>query len=66
MVKLRKFQEAVDVLKPVLDTNPKEDVAYFAHTNLATALQDSKGQVIALERIPRADVLRAVAALSEE
>jgi tetratricopeptide (TPR) repeat protein len=38
MVKLRKFQEAVDVLKPVLDTNPKEDIAYFAHTNLATAL----------------------------
>lgn len=38
MVKLRKFQEAVDVLKPVLDANPREDIAYFAHTNLATAL----------------------------
>lgn len=38
MVKLRKFQEAVDVLKPVLDANPAGDVAYFAHTNLATAL----------------------------
>jgi len=38
LVKLRKFQEAVDVLKPVLASNPKEDIAYFAHTNLATAL----------------------------
>jgi tetratricopeptide (TPR) repeat protein len=38
LVKLRKFQEAIDVLKPVLDSNPKEDIAYFAHTNLATAL----------------------------
>ncbi len=38
MVKLRKFQEAVDVLKPVLASTLKEDVAYFAHTNMATAL----------------------------
>jgi len=38
MVKLRKFQEAVDVLKPVLASTPKEDIAYFAHTNIATAL----------------------------
>ncbi len=38
MVKQRMFQEAVDVLKPVLASNPKEDIAYFAHTNLATAL----------------------------
>src|SRR5205085_2252062 len=38
MVKQRQFQEAVDVLRPVLDSNPKEDIAYFAHTNLATAL----------------------------
>jgi tetratricopeptide (TPR) repeat protein len=38
LVKLRKFQEAVDVLKPVLASTLKEDVAYFAHTNMATAL----------------------------
>ena len=38
LVKLRKFQEAVDVLKPVLAANPKGDVEYFARTNLATAL----------------------------
>ncbi|MEK7833710.1 MAG: tetratricopeptide repeat protein, partial [Acidobacteriota bacterium] len=38
LVKMRKFQEAVDVLKPVLAANPAGDVAYFAHTNLATAL----------------------------
>lgn len=38
LVKLRKFQEAVDVLKPVLAANPAGDVAYFAHTNMATAL----------------------------
>ncbi|MBS1786444.1 MAG: tetratricopeptide repeat protein [Acidobacteria bacterium] len=38
LVKLRKFQEAVDVLKPVLASNPTGDVEYFARTNLATAL----------------------------
>lgn len=38
LVKLRKFQEAVDVLKPVLASNPKGDAEYFARTNLATAL----------------------------
>lgn len=38
LVKLRKFQEAVDVLKPVLAANPAGDVVYFAHTNMATAL----------------------------
>ncbi len=38
LVKLRKFQEAVDVLKPVLASTLKEDVAYFAHTNMATSL----------------------------
>lgn len=38
LVKLRQFQEAVNVLKPMLASNLKEDLAYFAHTNLATAL----------------------------
>ena len=38
LVKLRKFHEAVDVLKPVLAMNPTGDVEYFARTNLATAL----------------------------
>lgn len=38
LVKLRQFQEAVSVLKPLLASNPKEEIAYFAHTNLATAL----------------------------
>jgi len=38
LVKLRRFQEAVSVSRQALALNPKEDVAYFAHTNLATAL----------------------------
>jgi tetratricopeptide (TPR) repeat protein len=38
LVKLRRFQEAVGVLRQVLAQNPKDEVAYFAHTNLATAL----------------------------
>jgi tetratricopeptide (TPR) repeat protein len=38
LVKLRRFQEAVSVSRQALAQNPKEDVAYFAHTNLATAL----------------------------
>jgi tetratricopeptide (TPR) repeat protein len=38
LVKLRRFQEAVPVLQHVLTENPKDEVAYFAHTNLATAL----------------------------
>ncbi|MFN0107723.1 MAG: tetratricopeptide repeat protein [Blastocatellia bacterium] len=38
LVKLKKFQQAVDVLKPVLSANPKGDVEYFARTNMATAL----------------------------
>lgn len=38
LVKLRKFQDAVNVLKPVLAANPKGDIEYFARTNLATAL----------------------------
>src|SRR5205823_12518655 len=37
-VKLRRFEEAVGVLKQVLEQEPKDDLAYFAHTNLATAL----------------------------
>jgi tetratricopeptide (TPR) repeat protein len=38
LVKLRRFQEAVTVLQQSLAQNPKEEIAYFAHTNLATAL----------------------------
>ena len=38
LVKLRRFQEAVNLLRETLAQNPREDVAYFAHTNLATAL----------------------------
>jgi tetratricopeptide (TPR) repeat protein len=38
LVKLRRFQEAVPALRRVLSENPKDDLAYFAHTNLATAL----------------------------
>jgi tetratricopeptide (TPR) repeat protein len=38
LVKLRRFQEAVGLLRQVLAQNPKDEVAYFAHTNLATAL----------------------------
>lgn len=38
LVKLRRFQEAVVLLRQVIAQNPKDDVAYFAHTNLATAL----------------------------
>jgi tetratricopeptide (TPR) repeat protein len=38
LVKLRRFQEAISVSRQALAQNPKEDLAYFAHTNLATAL----------------------------
>jgi tetratricopeptide (TPR) repeat protein len=38
LVKLRRFPEAVTLLRETLAQNPKEEVAYFAHTNLATAL----------------------------
>jgi tetratricopeptide (TPR) repeat protein len=38
LIKLRRFQEAVPVLQSVLVENPKDEIAYFAHTNLATAL----------------------------
>lgn len=38
LVKLKRFQEAVGVSRQALAQNPKDDVAYFAHTNLATAL----------------------------
>lgn len=37
LVKLRRFQQAVSVLKQVLEQQPSTDLAYFAHTNLATA-----------------------------
>ena len=38
LVKLRRFQEAVPALQRVLVENPKDEISYFAHTNLATAL----------------------------
>jgi len=38
LVKLKRFPEAVGVSRQALALNPKEDLAYFAHTNLATAL----------------------------
>lgn len=38
LVKLRRFQEAVDLLKPLLASNPAGDAEYYAHTNMATAL----------------------------
>ena len=38
LVRLRRFPEAVPVLKAVLAQNPSDDTTYFAHTNLATAL----------------------------
>ncbi|MGE0132624.1 MAG: tetratricopeptide repeat protein [Blastocatellales bacterium] len=38
LVKLRRFQEAVTLLQKVIAQNPKDDLAYFAHTNLAVAL----------------------------
>jgi tetratricopeptide (TPR) repeat protein len=38
LVKLRRFEEAVGLLRRVLQQQPAEEVAYFAHTNLATAL----------------------------
>ncbi|HEY6401843.1 MAG TPA: tetratricopeptide repeat protein, partial [Blastocatellia bacterium] len=38
LVKLGRFQEAAGVARQALAQNPKEDVAIFARTNLATAL----------------------------
>lgn len=38
LIKLRRFQEAVPLLRRVLAANPKAELVYFAHTNLATAL----------------------------
>jgi tetratricopeptide (TPR) repeat protein len=38
MVKLRRFQEAVGLLRQVIAWNPSQDIAYYAQTNLATAL----------------------------
>ena len=37
-VKLKRFSEAIALLRRVLEQNPKGDTAYVAHTNLATAL----------------------------
>ncbi|MGH9768220.1 MAG: tetratricopeptide repeat protein [Blastocatellia bacterium] len=37
-VKLRRFQEAVALLLKVIAQNPKDELAYYAHTNLAVAL----------------------------
>lgn len=38
LVRLRRFQDAVPVLRGALAQNPPDEIAYFAHTNLATAL----------------------------
>ncbi|MDX2031731.1 MAG: tetratricopeptide repeat protein [Blastocatellia bacterium] len=38
LVKLRRFQEAIPAMRQALAKGPREDLAYFAHTNLATAL----------------------------
>ncbi|MBO0798589.1 MAG: tetratricopeptide repeat protein, partial [Blastocatellia bacterium] len=38
LVKLRRFQDAITVLRQALAQNPAAEIAYFAHTNLATAL----------------------------
>jgi tetratricopeptide (TPR) repeat protein len=38
LVKLRRFQDAANVLRQVLETPPPDEQAYFAHTNLAIAL----------------------------
>lgn len=38
MVRLRRFEDAVPVLRQVLAQELKDEVAYFAHTNLGTAL----------------------------
>ncbi len=37
-LKLRRFTEAVETSNRVLTQNPKPELAYFAHTNLGTAL----------------------------
>ena len=42
LVRLHRFEEAVPALRAVLAANPKEELAYFAHTNLATALFELK------------------------
>lgn len=38
LVKLRRFQEAAALLRPLVNQNLKDDLAYVAHANLATAL----------------------------
>ena len=38
LVRLRRMAEAVGVLRTALDMKPEADIAYYAHTNLGTAL----------------------------
>lgn len=38
LVRLRRMADAVGVLRQALTMNPPDDVAYYAHTNLGTAL----------------------------
>jgi len=38
LVKLRRFQEAIPILRMVISQSQKGNIVYFAHTNLATAL----------------------------
>jgi tetratricopeptide (TPR) repeat protein len=38
LVRLRRMAEAVGVLRTALDMSPGEDIAYYLHTNLGTAL----------------------------
>jgi len=40
LVRLRRMTEAVGVLRTALDMNPPDEVAYYAHTNLGTALYE--------------------------
>jgi tetratricopeptide (TPR) repeat protein len=40
LVRLRRMAEAVAVLRSALAMNPADDVAYYAHTNLGTALYE--------------------------
>ena len=40
LVRLRRMAEAIGVLRAALAMNPPDDVAYYAHTNLGTALYE--------------------------
>ncbi|HKX27175.1 MAG TPA: tetratricopeptide repeat protein [Blastocatellia bacterium] len=42
LVKLRRFPEAIETLKKALGQGLKDETAYFAHTNLATAFFESE------------------------